>query len=187
MNKMLLGAVFGAFLFPMTATAETLSEALLKCSKEQNSLKRLVCFDSVTKDVKQYEDGERPAFTIPSFGNEPVARREPAAPRSNAGQARTTPAPNQPESDISDLGLPKVVKRDIKKGEKVYVTVAEAKRDPRKKWILTFENGQEWRQTDTVSIKVEAGDVMYIERGIFGSFFASSDDIKKRIRVKRKQ
>jgi hypothetical protein len=192
MKKMLLSVVFGAFLFPTVASAETLSEALLECSKEKNSLKRLVCFDNVTKDVKQYEDGERPAFVIPGFSlsgnNEQASNARPTASNKNVASApssSTAPTPSAEGEDISRLGLPKVVKRDIDKGEKIYMTVAEARRDKNRKWVLKFENGQEWRQTDTVSIKVEAGDAIYIERGTFGSFFLSKDDVKKRIRIKR--
>jgi hypothetical protein len=203
MNKMLLSVVFGAFLFSLTAKAEKLSEAILKCTQEKNSLKRLICFDSLSKDVKQYEDGERPDFIIPNFNlsgdtepvttervrspvalTSPVASTPPAAPSSNT-------APVSAESNESDrvasLGLPKVKKRDIEKDEKIYMTVAEVERSSNKKLKLTFENGQVWRQTDTVSIKVSKGNDVYLERGSFGSFWLSKDNTKKRIRVKRER
>ena len=184
MNKALLGAILGAFLFPVAAHAETISQALLDCSKESNTLKRLVCYDRLVKDIKQYEDGELPAFSLPNFEV------------SDSGQNTTTPsasatprpAPRQEQSvnrdADADFGL---ARRDEDKDKKVYLTIAKIEKSGRRNVLLTFENGQVWRQTDGESYRLKVGDVVYVERAALGSFVLSKDDIKKRIRVKRER
>ena len=193
MNKVLLSIVIGAFLFPITGQAETLSEALLKCSREQNSLKRLVCFDGVTKDVKQFEDGERPSFVIPSYrlsdNNPPQAASAPA-PRAPVPVPQATPPTNPVQNaqggayrDEDFFGLPNELTADNIK--KLYMTITKLKEGPRERLIFTFNNGQVWRQTDYERFNADVGDVVYVERGAIGSFWLSGDNVRKRIRVRR--
>ena len=193
MNKALFGAVLSAFLFPMTVNAETISEALLDCSKESNSLKRLVCYDRLVKDIKQYEDGERPSFSLPGFSLESDQNAQaPSAQTPVTPAAPVRPAAPARDED-ADFGLSDRQKEDKKEEKnkekkKIYLTIAKIEQSGRINVKLTFENGQVWRQTDNSrGPKLRVGDVVYIERAALGSFVLSKDDVKKRIRVKRER
>ena len=51
--------------------------------------------------------------------------------------------------------------------------------------IITLDNGQVWRQTDSVRLKLVEGQSVTIKRGALGSFFISKENANKRIRAKR--
>jgi hypothetical protein len=53
------------------------------------------------------------------------------------------------------------------------------------KHIITLDNGQVWRQTDSTHLKLVEGQSIAISRGAFGSFFISKESANKRIRAKR--
>ncbi|MGL4474257.1 MAG: hypothetical protein ACRCT7_07335 [Shewanella sp.] len=69
--------------------------------------------------------------------------------------------------------------------QKVYLTVAKVDSDARGDLIVTFTNGQAWRQVDGRRYKVSVGQEVYIERGALGSFLLGQDDRNGAVRVKR--
>ena len=53
------------------------------------------------------------------------------------------------------------------------------------KLIITLDNGQVWRQNDSVRVHWDSGDQVQVERGALGSFFMRLEDGGRKIRVKR--
>jgi quercetin dioxygenase-like cupin family protein len=100
-----------------------------------------------------------------------------------ASNSESAGASNSTTTTADDFGLPRVKKVDP--DEKIYMTITKVSEGPRGKLKFTFDNGQVWKQSDSASINIKEGDVVYIERGAIGSFWLSQDSIKKRIRVKR--
>lgn len=175
---------FSYFLFPslllftQLGHAETLSDALLKCANEKNSLKRLVCYDQLSDSYTQYKD-------VPLSTIQRVQTTQSFEPQPNSNSGNT--AQLEPStSDKEQFGLIKKISAQDKK-EKIYYTVSNIQTDRSKRVTLTMEDGQVWYQTDNVSFSVKEGEQVYIQRGSLGSYFLSKDDVKKRIRVKRRK
>ena len=69
--------------------------------------------------------------------------------------------------------------------EKLYMTIAKIKKDPYGAMIITFDNDQVWKQTQTRRYRLKTGNKIYIERGALGSFMLGQDETNNQIRVKR--
>lgn len=159
-----------------SSQAETLSEALVKCSEQSNSLKRLVCYDRITKNMKQYK-GLQQDITQSLPAPAPVT------------SVATPPPPPQPPAATKQLTMEQTFGNENKASEerldKIVAGVSEVSKDARKRLIITLDNGQIWRQAEGSGISVKAGQTVYVERGALGSFHMSKDGINRRMRVKR--
>lgn len=184
--------LLAVYLTSAAVQAKTVGEALKDCSREENALKRLVCYDRLVKDINQYAGLDKQAAValpvvradIPANRPTPVHAEQPTTP--SAQSQLTKPAPAKPvvANPTSDFGLEnkKPKKQSV---EKIFAEVAEVKTDPYKKLIVTFSDGQVWRQTDSVRLRVSPGDQVFVERGSLSSFFMGKESANKRIRVKR--
>lgn len=171
--------------------AEMLSEALLKCSNEQNSLQRLVCYDRVVKDMMQYEglqqNVSRAAPVVVPMQQAPVQAPVQAAVPAPRQTAPATVAPTQvqtAEQRFGSEGL-KVEEKADEELDKIFSVVANVQKSARKYNIVTLENGQVWRQVESGSFKVKEGEQVYVERGMLGAFFMGKEGRNKRMKVKR--
>lgn len=165
------------------AQAETIENALNSCSKEENALKRLVCYDRVVKDLNQYEGVNKQAPvalpTVTAKPTQPVYVAEPVEPVKTSSPVAKT----QAKEPASEFGLE--AKKKTNQVDKIYGEVVEVAKSPYKKMIITLADGQVWRQTDNTSLRIREGDQVYVERGALGSFYLSKDSAKKRLKVKR--
>ncbi|ALT00014.1 hypothetical protein [Lacimicrobium alkaliphilum] len=161
--------VIPALLIGGMAQAETLADAMQQCSKEENSLKRLVCYDRLNKNLRQFENSPLPQSS---------QQRQTAASDSVGEQPAT------PSTQMQEFGLPE--KSEVISEDKILVSVANKRRNARGKWVLEFTNGQMWEQTDSQDYYFPEGQI-YIEKGFLGAFFLGSEESKRRMRVKRIQ
>ncbi|MCO1334092.1 hypothetical protein MO867_07020 [Microbulbifer sp. OS29] len=53
------------------------------------------------------------------------------------------------------------------------------------KQFISLDNGQLWKQNDSSRIHWKAGDLVVVERALFGSFFMKPLEGGKKLRVKR--
>ncbi|MEX2962387.1 hypothetical protein [Microbulbifer sp. TYP-18] len=53
------------------------------------------------------------------------------------------------------------------------------------KLLITLDNGQVWRQTDSTRVSWKPGDAMRVDRALFGSFLMREVDAGRSVRVKR--
>ncbi|MFA0810790.1 hypothetical protein [Microbulbifer epialgicus] len=51
--------------------------------------------------------------------------------------------------------------------------------------IITLENGQVWKQNDSSRAHWKSGDLVIVERALFGSFFMKTVNGGRKMRVKR--
>ena len=159
--------------------AETVSDALQACSTETNSLKRLVCFDRIVKNMRQYEGLD-----------DTVARSLPVP----TNTVRATPTPTRPiqesNQEIDNFGLepePEASTATMVDG-KLFAMIMATKQIQSSKYQFTLDNGQIWEQTNAqIGGVPKAGDRVSIESGILGAFFLSKEGANKRFRVKRIQ
>ena len=166
----------------VNAQQSSIAEAIDHCSNENNSLKRLVCYDRLAKSMRQYSGlNEAVSAVLP-----PKAIQRDSAP-SLSGPAATvaTPAARQPTSE-EQFGLER--KRAAEKAaaiDKLYAKVLKVAKGSRNLVVFTLDNGQIWRQSESSTFTAKAGDTIYVERGAFGSFYMGKDNSNRRAKVKR--
>ena len=184
-------AVLGVAMLTTNASAQTLSEAISECGRVENSLKRLVCYDQLVKEMQQYSGLDE------AVSKGIVARPVPVQPQGQAAQTNPQPqssAPaaviTRPEGTGADSANPedafgKQVVRPDSQIERLYYDVTEVVKNRNNRATITMANGHKWRQTDSGTFRIKEGERVYVERGALGSFFLSKDDVNRRIRVVR--
>ncbi|MFT6978309.1 MAG: mannose-6-phosphate isomerase class I, partial [Shewanella psychromarinicola] len=69
--------------------------------------------------------------------------------------------------------------------DKVYFEVSAVKKAPYGELIITFTNGQVWKQSSPERYKVDKGQRIFIETGALNSFLLGTDDRNATTRVRR--
>jgi len=161
---------FSAFL----AQAETVGEALAKCSETKNSLQRLVCYDRVEKQVNRLS-GTQAGIPVATPSNTPTVASE---------RRREMPVSQAPAPKDEQFGLEHKVKTETL-ADTFAGTVTKTTKTARGKLILTFDNGSVWQQTTDTTLKVKEGETVLIERGLLGAFYLKKEGLNKRMKVKR--
>lgn len=174
--------------------AGTVLQAIDKCSKVENSLQRLNCYDGIANGInKETVVIEDPQVVAPVKAK--IERTVPSvvapAPALTVTSVVSSKVPGEPKNMTKDtnqaqqnFGIEQqlIAQQSI---DKIYATVVKVTKDGRKKRVFTMDNGQVWRQTQSDSLKIKQGDVIYIDRGILGSFYMSKDDVNRKFKVKR--
>lgn len=73
------------------------------------------------------------------------------------------------------------------KSENIVATVTKATHSPFTGWIVTFDNGQSWKQIGTDSFAIREGDSCTIERVLVDSFRLKCANRERRIRIVREE
>lgn len=177
-TRMLIVAFCAVVSFAPSAQAQPISEALQACSAESNSLKRLVCFDCIVKNMRQYDGLD-----------ETVATRLPAS----APAPKVTAVPRT-NNEAENFGLKEKAEASFEGAQmvdgKLVAMVTSSKQVARNKYQFTLDNGQVWEQTESgvgLGGVPKAGDRVNIKSGMLGAFFISKEGMNKRFRVKRLQ
>jgi hypothetical protein len=168
-NPIISIAIFG--LLSLTTQAETLNEGLVKCTKVEDSLARLVCFDRLAKHTTM------PVSTIVKSNKVmPVAKPRVVAPV-KASKAESFGAEH----------IRKSHEVEEEEESKIVFEIASLQKDPYGKYRFTFKNGQQWKQTDSNQLRVKVGESVLLSKGFMGSIFLKKNDVdsNKKIRVKR--
>lgn len=71
--------------------------------------------------------------------------------------------------------------------DNIAATVTSATHTPYTGWIVTFDNGQKWKQIGTDSFALREGDSCTIERAMLDSFRLKCGDRARQIRVAREE
>jgi len=163
-------------LLSLTAQAETLNEGLVKCTKVEDSLARLVCFDRLAQHATV------PVSTIvKSTKAQPVAEPKFVAPAAPVAPVKVSKA--------ESFGAEHIRKsHEVEEEEsKIVFEIASLQKDPYGKYRFTFKNGQQWKQTDNNQLRVKVGESVLLSKGFMGSIFLKKNDTdsNKKIRVKR--
>jgi hypothetical protein len=136
--------------------AETLGNKLEQCIKIQDDLSRLSCFDKLSVTSK------------------------------NTVQNKELVTKTQKESRFGGEIIEKKKRQESGYNlEKVIYTVTKIKKSVTNKLTIYFENGQVWKQNDTISFRLKKEDKVEIYSGMLGSFFLKKMKANKAIRVKR--
>lgn len=164
-------------LLSLTTQAETLNEGLVKCTKIQNSSARLGCFDELASTaIVSTVTSKKSTSTVST------AKTSVTTPRSTPNFAPVA------VDKVANFGLEHIEKpnKSDEDSEIVFV-IASLKKDPYGKYRFTFENGQQWKQTDSSRLKVKEGESVLLKKGFMDSVFLKKNkaDSNKEMRVKR--
>jgi hypothetical protein len=180
-NKLLLVlpslSLSALMLLPLQASETSLTEALAQCQQEQDTLLRLRCYDAIEVELRKSQAQPAPAATKPQRQPEPKATRQ-------QSQAEPEPAASEPPAAAEDrFGKPKQQAAD--EPDRIYSVVSNVEQDIHGHLIITFENGQTWRQVSSGYYPINPGEEHYIRRAMLGSFLLSSDSSNRTTRVRR--
>ena len=158
--------------------ATQLEQQLASCAAKADKLDRLVCYDDLAAKVATQSATPAPVAA-------PVVTST-AAPVAAAAIAPAAVATSAASADaVDEFGIQrKPAETQI---EKIYLQVKDVDADPYGAIVITFDNGQVWKQTDSRKYKLKQGESVYIEKGALGSFLLGVDDRNGTIRVKRLQ
>ena len=98
----------------------------------------------------------------------------------------TVPAVEPTPDGEAIFGLEHKQKPEEKRPDELQLKWTKKKKDAYGKWIITLENGQVWRQTDSKHFNFGNSEQwIVVSRGVAGGFFLGEPERNKRIRVKR--
>ncbi|RDV26657.1 hypothetical protein DXV75_06625 [Alteromonas aestuariivivens] len=163
---------------PAMLNAATLEQSLSQCSAENDSLKRLLCYDRLAESLNQNQ-----LQLQPSKGSEnpPVV----AVPPKTEAQVNS-PKVASSGQEIA-FGLEHKQAPKVDQDERLYGKITKLSETPYDKYIITLDNGTVWTQTDSSPLRLKVGDQVYVERGMLGAFYLSTDKVKRRIKVVREE
>lgn len=171
-------------LLALTGTAqadESIQDAMRKCGSVQNSLKRLVCYDDIVNNLERYS-GLDDLMNIPApLPPSAAAGTTPSAPVAT----QQAPKAQQEQSTTDRFGF-EHKRANVDTEERIFAKVTKVKKGPYDKVSISLDNGQVWKETDSMArLKVKVDDEIYIEKGALGAFFLGKEGLNKRLKVKR--
>jgi hypothetical protein len=178
-----LSLIIAISLFAVSLSGQAATQSLESCAAIENPVDRLACYDTLA--------GRLPADTAKASGTAPSAI-DPVAPKADvivpAAPAVTPTLPAvEPTSDAEAIfGLEHKQKPEEDRPDELQLKWSKKKKDAYGKWVITLENGQVWRQTDSTRFSFENSEHwVVVSRGFAGGFFLGEPERNKRIRVKR--
>jgi len=163
-----------------------LTEKLQNCATLTEDRKRLTCFDNlalalkpkistVTETVKQ-----QTAKTVEhkkATSTAAVASKSIPAKQSTHEQARI--------DSFGEEHLAKTQEQLEEEEKSVVFTVKSVEKNAHKQLIITFENGQRWKQSDSSYLSLRPGNRVELKKGVFDVVFLNKVDKGRKIKVKR--
>ncbi len=169
-RKFVLLLATSALLTGFQSQAETVGEALKKCSQEGDSLHRLVCYDKVTKEINQYSG------LAQNVTAENEVKPAPTEPTQQAGEGQAA----NPETEF---GLENQTPAD--QVDRIYAKVVDVTEDGYDRYTITLDSGAVWKQSEAGHLKIKPGMSIYVDRGMFGAFYMGTEEHNSRLKVKR--
>lgn len=154
------------------SAAIPLEQALEVCRAEQNALRRLTCYDSITTDLSLQATAKGAAGTSPAVPAVSVNSE-------NSVVAATQATDSKFGLEHKNIGA--------ENDNSVTAVVTAVNYSPRKELIIEFDNGQRWRQVGSDYYAVKVGQRHTVKRGALSSFLMGNFDNNRTIRVKREK
>lgn len=162
-------------LLTITGTAqanEVNLQALQACTFVENDFNRLLCYDNVMAGKSLSKPATKKQI------EQPVASSAAAVAAAGATNEQIVRTKNE------DFGLEH---KEVAKvnDDQISASVKSVKKAPYGELIIELDNGQQWRQVGSDSLRLKKQDVVVIERGVFNSFLLKVEGQNRSIRVKR--
>ncbi|MBB1292419.1 MAG: hypothetical protein ACJAVX_001845 [Pseudoalteromonas rhizosphaerae] len=170
MKKQLL-PILALLSIPTVHANEVNLQALQACTFIENDFNRLLCYDNTMagKSLTKPETTKTltpPASSVTATADVAVASKQ------------IVKVKNE------DFGLEH--KELVKENDnEITAVVTNVKEAPYGELIISLNNGQQWRQIGSDSLRIDQDDTVIIERGMFNSFLLKKAGQNRSIRVKR--
>ncbi|QYJ78523.1 hypothetical protein [Shewanella acanthi] len=182
---MRLHLIAAVMLVSLQANA-SIEQQVIQCSAITKEPQRLACYDTLAANIHSI-NAVTPTQPITPVA--PIAPIAPAAPVSSVAPATLpvagtpVPAPSTAQAEASFGMEAKQVREELT--DKIFLDVQSVKADAYGALKITFTNGQIWKQTESRKYSLKAGEKVYIERGVLGSFYLGTESRNAKIRVTR--
>jgi hypothetical protein len=142
------------------AVAQELPASLRQCVSEQDSARRLACFDRETARLVQQQDSRLPV-AVPASALALASESKPRSDEENFGFRGKLAREESDRKAAENPGL-----------EQLIAIVVQLRTRPYGEFVVTLSNGQEWVQKELdKSVHVKVGDQITIKPGTLGSYF----------------
>ncbi len=158
MRYLCLAMLCACLTLPAVASVE---QSLQQCGQISNDKQRLACFDQLSASLNTSQSQDKVA--------------------SADALSVTTPS----ESAVDRFGAKP--KETVSEPDEIKLTVASIDKSSRGALIMTFENGQIWRQLEVEHFSLRPGSKVTIKKAAFGSFLLQADGLSRSTRVRRVQ
>ena len=145
--------------FTVNIQAKSLNMSLAECATVHNDISRLKCFDLLAKS----SNTEIKPNVKSAILNKEKDRNQ----------------------HIDDFGANHLDNHESQKVEPIILTVSSIKKDTYKRLILTFKNGQIWKQTNDRYFKIKPGEQARLVEGALGSIHLNKLGASRSIKVRR--
>lgn len=183
MNILSIGILCSALILVSTAHGNTLESKLANCAKTTDTLARLVCFDTLATSVAANID------TTKDMSSAQLTATPSIVPVPESLIVDTKVATEVKTDQVAMFGAEHLKKSvaDKQKNNQITAIVAKVKKNQYDQLLLTFENGQAWKQTDNSWFKLALGQGVILTKGVMGAVYLKKADgsSNKKIRVKR--
>ncbi len=174
----------------LPAAAQTLPED--ECARLEDPEAEITCLRAVLAATRQAQQAPQPTAAPAASNAAPANPAVPAAAATVAvGQAAVAPARQEPALGSEQLAGAAFAERDPEDREMVVSTVTDFRTDRNGRLIMQLENGQIWRQVESVALPVrfDAEDRVRVEitRSGFGGYRMDFPDLDRRISVARER
>jgi hypothetical protein len=146
-----------------------LNTELAQCAGVKDSLARLVCFDN---------------FVAASASLSVVEKQPTVA----AQQVKVVPVIAPVADKTANFGAEHLKRLPVAEEDlQVVFVIKKLKKNPYGQWRITFNNGQQWKQTDDIHFRIKAGESVILKKGALSAVFMkkTDPDSNKKIRIKR--
>jgi hypothetical protein len=179
--------------------ANTLLDELSICAKNNDSSQRLVCYDKLIKETKnsqpkQRQDSSKVTTTKKVDNVVQLAQKNQseiilAGSKISKELSVVQPQPTTVVNNTIKQQQAKFGDENKQRSEdliqQIRATIVEVQKAPRGELVLTLDNGQVWRQSDSTRLRLRKGQVVIIKRAALGSFFIGKKNTNRLMRAKR--
>ena len=166
MHYLWIAMVTASLSLPAVAAVE---QSLQQCAQIGQDAQRLACYDQLSASLKSPSTQVNAATP-----NSPVV----------ASTAPTQAAPTATAA-IARFGAKPV--EVVQEPEAIELTIASISQSARGNLIISFDNGQVWKQLEAKRYRLAAGDKVQIKKAALGSYLLQAEGRNRSIRVQREQ
>ncbi|KAA1150690.1 hypothetical protein EU510_16535 [Pseudoalteromonas sp. FUC4] len=170
MKKQLLSLLVLLSAPTFAAQTQFNTQALQACSFIENDFNRLLCYDNTIAGKSLTKPTVTKTLTPPTANNVPQV---------------VAAAPIQEKAKADDFGLEHKKEEQVEKETEIKAMVTSVDEAAYGELIISLDNGQQWRQIGSDSMRLKEDDTIVISRGAFSSFLLKKEGKNRSIRVKR--
>ncbi|WP_448549478.1 hypothetical protein [Thalassotalea fusca] len=170
----------------MASDVASLTEKLKNCATLVEDRERLACFDNLTQAFKpkvKKVEAVAQQRTARTTDDKKIDTAVTLAPKSTEAKQ---PVQEQARKDsFGEEHLAKTKQQREEEQQTVIFTVKTVEKNAHKQLIITFENGQQWRQTDNERLTLRPGTQVELQVGAFSVIYLKKTDASRKIKVRR--